>query len=165
MRTISYDFSVNQSIKNVWHILSTEEGIKSFFSPYINIEFYVTGPFEIFFDMTAEPGLRGSEGMHIMAMEAPTMISFTWNNPSKLDTIRNHQTMVNITLEKGSEDQTIVHFINTGFGYSKQWVESYHYFIRAWGSIVLPRLRYALEVEPINWDDPQDYSRFDLNLM
>jgi len=145
-----YEFVVNAPVEKVWKMLTTEEGLKSFFSTHVNVSFYPGGCFEILFDMEAPEGSRGSEGMIILAMEENQLLSFTWNSPPILQKLRDQMTMVSIHLtEMGDKTQII--FRNGGYGYSEDWQKSRAYFQNAWGKIVLPRLKYALEVEPFDW--------------
>ncbi len=88
--------------------------------------------------------------MHILAMEENRFLSFTWNSPPVIQSLRDQMTTVLIHLEPTKEG-TLIIFRNVGYGYSKEWQKSRAYFENAWGNIVLPRLKYALESGPYNW--------------
>lgn len=145
-----FEFEVTVPVEKVWKILTTEAGLKSFFSPHVEAQFYPGGNFVILFDMEAPEGQRGSEGMHILAMEENRFLSFTWNSPPVIQSLRDQMTTVLIHLEPTKEG-TLIIFRNVGYGYSKEWQKSRAYFENAWGNIVLPRLKYALESGPYNW--------------
>lgn len=149
---IVYKFLIYASVKDVWHKLSTEEGLKSFFSPNVSAEFKVGGKFEILFDMEQPKGMRGSEGMRILSIERESMLSFTWNAPVSIPLIRGQMTVVQIYLS-AVEGACELTFINSGYGLSKDWKDTRNYFLKAWGAIVLPRLKYACEVKNIDWQN------------
>jgi len=153
MIQLEYKFKISRDKASVWQQLTTTQGIMSFFSPHVNVDFKVNGKFEIYFDLKQPEGSRGSEGMRILSIDEGFMFSFTWNNPPILKDIRNQQSVVQIYLKQVNAHETEVHFIHSGFSTSESWQESYKYFERAWGSIVLPRLKYVLEVHPFDWDD------------
>ena len=52
-----------------------------------------------------------------------------------------------------ADNKTQVILAQTGWGTGKEWDDVYNYFISAWGSTVLPFLKYSLEVAPVNWTD------------
>lgn len=162
MNIIGYSFRVNASIDRVWHKLTTTVGIKSFFSPNASIEWIPGGKFEIYFDMDQPVGQRGSEQMIILSMEEESSLSFTWNNPIQMVALRHQRTVVTFELEALDQGTQII-FTNTGYGKNEAWEKSLTYFRHAWGSIVLPRLIYALEEEVIDWEAPQDVSEYNLN--
>ncbi|WP_105615729.1 SRPBCC family protein [Vallitalea okinawensis] len=147
---IYFDFVINVPVSGVWKQLTTEEGIKSFFAPHFKVDFEVGGRFEILFDTAQEAGKQGSEGMTILALEKEKLLSFTWSAPPEIPTIRLQRTMASFYLFEESGKTRIV-FRNIGFGQGEDWRKARNYFIRAWGEIVLPRLKYSLEVEAINW--------------
>ena len=152
MKTLSFKVTIKAAIGHVWSVIGTEAGIRSYMSPNVFVDPVVGGPYEIYFDMEQGEGLRGSEGMKVMAIEPPVRFAFTWNNPPSLPNIRGQQTAVFYSLfDKG--DTTEVTLDHVGFGDSEDWQKSYDYFTRAWGMIVLPRLVHVVENGPIPWGE------------
>merc|ERR1711916_77876 len=147
---LRYEFVIDAPVAKVWSLWSTESGLLSFFAPKVNVEFTIGGAFEILFNPEAEPGYRGAEGMMIMALEPEKLISFTWNSPPTLPTVRNQMTAVHVYMQAEGQATKLL-FIHSGFGYSEEWQKSKDYFHRAWGDIVLPKLKHAAEVGPITW--------------
>ncbi len=147
MRLLEFNFEVNSTIEEVYKVLISVEKTKQYFSPNLNIEFKVNGLYEILFNMDAPEGERGSENMKILSMIKNEILSYTWNNPPHFKSIRNQLTVVNISLKKISEKKTNIVFVNSGYGENGEWLESITYFERAWGQIVLPRLKYVIENE------------------
>lgn len=159
MRQLSLRTIIHQPIDHVWSLIGTEAGIRSYMSPDIYVEPVVGGPYEIYFDMDQPMGLRGSEGMKVLSVEAPNRFAFTWNNPPSLPSIRGQQTAVFMTLEPvdGGTQVTLDH---VGFGESEDWEKAYAYFTRAWQKIVLPRLVDVAENGPRSWQDQVDMTDF-----
>lgn len=145
MISLKFEFVVNSTLMNTWSTLVSLEKTKVFFSPDVNIEFKKDGLYEIYFNIDAPIGEKGSEEMRILLIEPTKKFSFSWNNPPFLKLIRGKCTRVDIVLEEISKLKTNVIFVNSEFGESGEWIKSIDYFIRAWGKIVLPRFKYVVE--------------------
>lgn len=151
---ISAEITVHAPIETVWEAWTTEHGVKRFFAPDCFIESKPGGAYEMYFDPSAPAGLRGGEGCRILAMQKPSMLSFTWNNPPELEKLREtHQnTHVLIRLEVIAPQDTRVILMQDGWGTGEDWEKAYAYFSKAWSTFVLPRLKLSLEQGPIQWD-------------
>jgi hypothetical protein len=57
-----------------------------------------------------------------------------------------------IRKERKTRRRTLVRFTQLGWGEGASWDEAYEYFDHAWNEFVLPRFRYAMEVEAVNWE-------------
>lgn len=105
-------------------------------------------------------GRRGSEGMVFLGLQAPNMLSFTWNAPVEMSEVRHHRTHVVVRLVDLSNGKTRVHFTEDGWGQGGQWDERFAYFQNAWGKMVLPLLAYRFAEGPVNWEDMPDFSKY-----
>lgn len=152
-KSIKIQIKVPASVEFVWEAWTTEEGAKSFFAPNCKIDLRPGGAYEMYFNLEAPPGEQGGEGMIILAVQPERTLSFTWNAPPNLPNVRGQMTHVTITLKEAG-DQTQVSLIHDGWGEGGQWDQAFDYFTRAWGEIVLPRLKYRFEKGPIDWNDP-----------
>ena len=106
------------------------------------------------FNLDARPGEQGGEGMMVLAVEPERMLSFTWNAPPDLPTVRGHMTHVVIRLFEAGPGNTRVILRHDGWGEGGEWDAAFRYFTRAWGEVVLPRLKYRFEHGPVNWNNP-----------
>jgi len=95
----------------------------------------------MYFDLEAPAGFRGGEGCKVLAIDPPYMLSFSWNAPPELPAIRSHYTHVIVRLIRISSQETLVQLTHDGWGISEEWQKGIDYFRRAWGEIVLPRLK------------------------
>ena len=59
-----------------------------------------------------------------------------------------------VNLESKGPDETQVSLVHDGWGEGGEWDQAFDYFTRAWGEIVLPRLKYRFDEGPIDWQDP-----------
>ncbi len=153
-KQIAYQISVPAALSDVWNAWTTKEGAITFFAPDCKIDLRPGGAYEMYFNREEPPGEQGGEGMFILAIQPEKMLSITWNSPPNLPTVRGEMTHVVINLESKRPDETLVSLIHDGWGEGGEWDQSFDYFTRAWGEIVLPRLIYRFEEGPIDWEDP-----------
>lgn len=153
-RAIHISLPIPASIEAVWEAWTTEEGARSFFAPDCRIDLRPGGLYEMYFDPKAEPGSRGGEGCTVLAIDAPHLLSISWNIPPEVPALRNQnqKTNVVINLENTGTNSTQFDFKNDGYGVSQDWDVAYRYFQRAWGEVVIPRLLHRFKVGPIDWD-------------
>ncbi len=104
------------------------------------------------FNLDAEPGLQGGEGNCLLAIQPGKMLSFSWNAPPELPTVRDQRTHVTVRFAALGPQVTHVWLRHDGWGVGGEWDQALGYFERAWGQVVLPRLRYRFEHGPIDWD-------------
>ena len=87
-RFIFEEAVVEANVSDVWQAWTTKEGVLSFFASACNIDVRVDGPYEMLFNLDAEPGSQGGEGVKILAIQPQKMLSFTWNAPPTLPDVR-----------------------------------------------------------------------------
>jgi uncharacterized protein YndB with AHSA1/START domain len=149
---------VDAPVDQVWQAWTTEAGVRSFFAPACEVELRVDGSYEILFNPDAPVGERGAEGMRILAFQPEKMLAFTWNAPPHLPQVRGQLTHVLIRFEPLTEGRTRVTLTHSGWGEGGQWDQAFAYFERAWGGVVLPRLRHRFSVGSIDWNAPPELS-------
>jgi len=152
-RALTFIETIPAPIEEVWHAFTTEEGVVTFFAPKCLLDLKPGGAYEMYFDLDAPPGMRGGEGCIILAIETLAMLSVTWNAPPDIPTIRNQRTHVTIRFESVSATQTLINLRHDGWGLSADWQTARRYFRRAWGKVVIPRLKQCFMTGPINWDN------------
>ena len=157
-KQIEFQVIISAPLSNVWNAWTTEEGAKSFFASECLIDLRVGGAYEMYFDPSAPAGERGGEGLTILAIQPEKMLSFTWNAPPSLPEVRGQLTHVTLYFQDTDENQTSLHFIHDGWGDGGEWDLAFDYFTRAWGEVVLPRLKYSFEMGPVDWENPPEFS-------
>ena len=145
---IELETEVAASVEDVWNAWTTVDGVKSFFAGGANIEPHPDGMYEIFFDPSQPAGHRGADGMRILIFEPNQRLAFTWNAPAKFPHARAQRTHVTISLKPIDATHTRVRLVHDGFGDSEEWKAVHEYFTKAWGEIVLPRLKARFEPKP-----------------
>lgn len=153
-RVLRAEVVVNGPIGEVWRSWTTSDGARTFFAPDAWIEPRVDGAYELYFRPEAPAGLRGSEGMRILAFEPEKRLAYTWNAPPEIPEIRGQRTQVIVELEALGAARTRVRLTHLGWGHGEAWDRAYAYFDRAWGAIVLPRLVARFASGPIDWSAP-----------
>ena len=152
-KELNFKIIIPASVDKVWNCWTTEEGAKTFFAPDCKIELKPDGAYEMYFDLEAEKGLRGGEGVTILAFQKYKLLSFTWNAPPIYPGIRTQKTHVSVYFKKLDENNTQVNLIQDGWGEDEEWNKVFEYFDRAWGKVVLPRLKYRFENGPVDWNN------------
>jgi hypothetical protein len=82
------------------------------------------------------------------------MLSFTWDAPPNFPEIRKQRTSVVVRLVRLDQNKTRLLFSQSGWGEGEDWNKVRDYFVSAWGDVVLPYLKYSLEIGPIDWKNP-----------
>jgi uncharacterized protein YndB with AHSA1/START domain len=149
-RTIVKTATVNASLDEAWHAWTTAEGIRSFFAPDARIEARPGGPFEVYFNPYARPGMKGADGMVVLAVQERRMLSFTWNAPPQLPEVRGQHTAVTVRFRPVGERLTEVRITHAGWGDGGQWDQSFEYFGKAWAR-VLANLEKRFVDGPVDW--------------
>ncbi|MEP6608729.1 MAG: SRPBCC domain-containing protein [Burkholderiaceae bacterium] len=151
-RGIDKTVVVPATLDQTWEAWTTRSGIISFFAPDAKIEPKAGGAFQIYINPLAEAGLKGADDMQFMALQPKQMMSFTWNAPPSLPTVRQQRTFVVLRFEPVSDKETRVSLHHTGWGDGDEWDKAFAYFDRAWGN-VLANLKKRFETGPIDWTD------------
>lgn len=140
---------VESTVPQVWQAWTTEEGITGFFAPACHIDLQVGGAYEMYFDLEAPEGEQGTEGMRLLAVEPEKLLSFTWNAPPHLKSVRGQQTAVTIRFYPLPGDRTRIVLTHTGWGEGGEWDAAFAYFGHIWPAVVLKHLQEYLARETI----------------
>ncbi len=158
-RVITSEISIPAPLAEVWHAWTTKEGAERFFAPQCNIDLKPGGAYEMLFDLDADHGKQGGEGMVVMTVQPPRMLAFTWNAPPHLPSVRGQMTHVVVRLFETEAGETRVTLHHDGWGEGNEWDDAFQYFSSAWTDVVLPRLRHRFESGPIDWSNPSAHIR------
>ena len=85
---IRKELVVNASVEAVWQAWTTPQGAVTFFAPRANIQLALGGPYELYFDLDAPEGSRGSEGLRILSVLPMELLSFEWSTPPENPNVR-----------------------------------------------------------------------------
>ncbi len=143
-RELYKEIVVRASLTEVWKAWTTTDGIKSFLSPNAEIELRVGGKYEVFFDMEAPLGSRGSEGCRVLSFLPKKMLSFEWNAPPQFEDLRFVLTRVVLFVSEDEPGGTRVDLHHMGWGEGEKWDQVYDYFDTAW-EFVLTALKTHME--------------------
>jgi len=152
-RVVRAETVVNAGVAQAWDAWTTNDGIKSFLAPDCNVELRIDGPYQIFFDPEAEPGLKGADDMIVLAFQPGKMLSFTWNAPTLFPNVRTQRTHVVVRFFSEGDERTRVTLWHDGWGEGEEWDHAFDYFTRAWQQVVMPLLKYRFEHGPLDWNN------------
>ena len=151
-RALSKQVTVKAPVDAVWNAWTTTEGVKSFFAPDARIEARPDGPFEVYMNPYAQPGMKGADDMRVLAVQDGKMISYTWNAPPSLPEARAQRTVVIVRFKPAGEGETQVTMTHLGWGDGGEWDKAYAYFDKAWDT-VLGNLQKRFVSGPIDWTE------------
>ncbi len=143
-RKLVKEVVVNAPVDELWNAWTTAEGVTSFFAPKAKIELQVGGAYEVFFDVSAPQGMRGSEECRVLSFLPREMLSFEWNAPPSFGKLRGQKTRVVIEFDEVAAGWTRVKLTHLGWGEGDDWDGVYDYFDQAWSG-VLASLKQTLE--------------------
>jgi uncharacterized protein YndB with AHSA1/START domain len=152
-RQIVKEVVVKAPVDAVFKAWSTSEGLATFFAPEAKVEARSGGPFEVYMNPYAPAGMKGADGMVVMAVQPGRMISFTWNAPPSLPEVRAQRTLVIVRTEAAPENQTKVTLTHVGWGDGGQWDQTFAYFDRAWGNVLANLQKRFAEDKPVDWTE------------
>lgn len=151
-RAISKQVVVKAPIDAVWNAWTTTEGVKTFFAPDANVDARPDGPFQIYINPYAQPGMKGADDMRVLAVQDRKMISYTWNAPPSLPEARAQRTVVIVRFKPLGENETQVTMTHVGWGDGGEWDKAFDYFSKAWDT-VLGNLQQRFVSGPKDWTE------------
>lgn len=151
-RAIDLEVTVAAKVDAVYRAWTTTDGIKTFFAPDARVELAVDGPFEIYINPLAQPGMKGADNMRVIGFQENRMLSFTWNAPPSLPEARKQRTVVILRFQPEGEGGTRVHLHHVGWGEGGEWDKAFGYFSAAWPR-VLANLQKRFTDGPIDWTE------------
>lgn len=157
-RAVTAEAVVAAPVSEVWAAWTSSAGARTFFAPDANIELAIYGAYELYFDPTAAPGNRGGEGNKVLAFQPEKMLTFSWNAPPSLPTVRDQRTFVVVRFEAIDAQQTRVTLHHSGWGQGGEWDKAFDYFNNAWNRFVMPLLKYRFANDPVDWNNLPDLS-------
>jgi uncharacterized protein YndB with AHSA1/START domain len=140
-------------VDRVWEAWTTTEGVTTFFAPKASVELAVFGDYEMYFAPDQPKGLQGGEGCKILSFITGEMLSFTWNAPPSMPTVRKARTWVVLHFYPHESNHTRITLTHVGWQMGEEWQKALQYFNKAW-EVVLGRLQYRFQKGPIDWKKP-----------
>lgn len=136
----------------VWAAWTTSAGLMTFLAPRARVELRAGGPFEAWFDPSAEPGSRGSEGCEVLAWIDGEMLTFSWSAPPSLGHLRAARAFVVVKLADADGGKgTTVELVHGGFAAGDGGKRVRAYFANAW-PFVLSNLKKRFTDGPL-WQE------------
>lgn len=138
MRKIVKSITVNIQSNKAYNLWTTRDGLNKFFGEDSKIELVKNGPFEIYFSMSFEEGMRGSEGCKIIDFKENNYLKFTWNVPPSFKDQRtaNYHSIVTINFREIKDNKTELKLINEYNEDIDKLDEIINYFDKAWDYVL-----------------------------
>jgi uncharacterized protein YndB with AHSA1/START domain len=149
-RFIHHHAVVPGTREQVWELLTTRDGLTSFFAPDARVEAVPGGAFEILFHVFRPIGQQGGEGCRFMVLDRARHLRHSWNAPTVFPQVRDRQTVVDWYLADARGGGTEIDLYHYGWETGGEWDEAHAYFEQAW-TIILDRLGERLRSGPVDW--------------
>lgn len=148
-RAIELAVVVEATPDHVYRLWTEPALVNQWFAVESVIEPRSGAPYEIYFAKRSEAkGQRiGSAGAKGLRFEPGKHLAFEWTMPPMAEELNTQPlaTWVEVDFEPVGNDRTLVKFRHLGFPRGGKWDQCFEYFVRAWGSHVLPALdRYVI---------------------
>lgn len=147
-RVIRKEVVVEARLAEVWRLWTTTKGAEEFFAPKANIEARAGGPYELYFDPKDER--QSSAGMKVLGAQKLRMISFQWNAPPDMPTVRKEGTWVVVRMKAHGDGRVTVTLTHHGWKDGPEWAKAHAFFFKAWDA-VLERFARRVKSGPVDW--------------
>jgi uncharacterized protein YndB with AHSA1/START domain len=129
---------VDLPLAEVWNAWTTNEGLEHFIPEKADVELKPGGKYEWYMSLKPPEGQRGSEGCKVLSYLPMEMLSFEWNFPPKVASLRDSgaHTQVNVFFDALDKNKTRVRLYQHGWQEGSDWDQGYAYFDRAWGNVL-----------------------------
>ncbi len=139
-RKIEIEETIPTSIDSLWNAWTTNDGLQSWLIDNTDVELKIGGKFEIYFAMDVPDGSRGSEKCTILSYAPESMLSFSWNAPPTIPSLRKLGpcTWVVLNIERVDDSHTKLKLTHYGIkSDANDWDAYLAYFQSAWPQVFL----------------------------
>jgi uncharacterized protein YndB with AHSA1/START domain len=151
-KALSLKVTIPAPIADVWKAWTTVDGLRSFFAPGAKVDYRTGGDYEIWFNPYSPAGGRGTDGMQILAMQEPRMLTFTWIAPPSQPAMRRQVTYVTVRLRSVDAKNTELSLLHGGWGEGPAWDAYYAGSEKMWQS-TLQVLGHRFAKGPVDWTE------------
>lgn len=151
-RALSLKVVVPAPVGEVWKAWMSAEGLRTFFAPGAKVDPRTGGDYEIWFNPYAPAGMRGTDGMQLLAMQEPKMFTFTWIAPPTMPAMRKQVTYVTVRLAPRGDKATELSLLHGGWGEGPEWDAYYASSEKTWQN-TLSVLAKRFESGPVDWTE------------
>jgi len=151
-KVLSLKVTVPAPVVDVWKAWTTVEGLRTFFAPGAKVDYRTGGDYEIWFNPYAPAGMRGTDGMQILTMQEPRMLTFTWIAPPTQVAMRKQVTYVTIRLRAVDAKNTELSLLHGGWGEGPDWDAYYASSEKTWKN-TLSVLGHRFAKGPVDWTE------------
>jgi len=139
------EVEVPAPVNEVWHALTTAEGLKTWLTPDAKVDLRPEGDW-----LTIFPGGVAPGGGTIVSFEPGRSITLRAMAPEKFPTVRRERTLAVFEMTRVNETTTRVTLRQTGWKEGKEWDEAFDYLSKG-NPMLLNALRERFISGPRDW--------------
>ena len=153
-RILRLETTVKCSLEKAWELFATEEGMRTWLAPVMQVDFRNGGRWEASYDKSkklGEPGNIINEVVCVVPMEMYVMRVREVPDGFPFDRERTLQGRSILQFEKVGPERTKLTLTGTGYGDGPEWDRIYTFGL--WGNrVTLRELHKRIENGPVDWD-------------
>ncbi len=150
--------TVDCSLEKAWELFATNEGMRSWIAPVLEVDVRNGGRWEYSYDKTkkiGDPGNIVSEFLCVVPMEMHVSRVLEVPDNFPFDRERTLQIRAVLQFEAVGADRAKLKLTATGYGEGPEWDRIYNFFL--WGNRVrFEELHKRIENGPVDWDAEDD---------
>lgn len=133
-RDVRHEMVVDSPVEDIWPLVSSNEGLASFFAPEAEIDLTTGGRFHLAFRPGATKLPHATEGSEILDWFFMGYLSLSWY--VAVGNLKSEATHVTISLDPLMGGKTRIEIVQDHFGDGPEWDKAFGIAVRAWEPIL-----------------------------
>ena len=153
-RVLRLETTVNCSLEKAWELFATNEGMRSWIAPVMEVDVRNGGRWEYSYDKTkkiGDPGNIVSEFLCVVPMEMYVTRVLEVPDNFPFDRERTLQIRAVLQFEAVGADRAELKLTATGYGEGPEWDRIYNFFLRG-NRVRFEQLHKRIENGPVDWE-------------
>ncbi len=149
-KRLDFEIEIPATREQVWHALTTVDGVREFYCPGGQIVLEPGGVYEYHFMPDAPPGKRGMEGTKLFTLLPMQMLAGTGSAPPMFPQVRKEKTRWVTIMDEVDNEHTRVRMSMVDWPASEEWSTAFEYFIKN-NPVYFEMLYKRFTNGPIDW--------------
>lgn len=117
---------IKTNIHAIWDLFTTEEGLKSWAAPEVEVDLRIGGAYERLDNPTAPEGRRGQEDQRVLAYLPDELLSYSWLAPPQFPEVRKGPAWETWRFSDLGDGWVRIRYTALGLGDGPQWRDAFN---------------------------------------